>query len=774
MKLVAPPAVAALVASALACSQPAGPPAPASGAPVAPGASKGAGESGGGHQGPGTRKMAARLAAIARDTDPEDDLFMSRERAEILEARLKSTGVSELLDLEPKLAQELLQGGRTVEAIEAIEKTQEFVKARGIALNADQRTFLRDLLGVCYLRLGEQENCLQHHTTESCLLPIQGSGIHLLDRGSRGAIKVLTGQLEEFGDDLKARWLLNIAYMTLGEYPGKVPKAWLIPPAVFESEAKVKRFTDVAGRLHLDVDDLSGGVIVDDFDNDGLLDVVASASGLESQLRYFHHEADGTFVERTDEASLTGELGGLNILQADYNNDGFIDILVLRGAWLLKAGLHPNSLLRNNGDGTFEDVTEAAGLLSLHPTQTAAWLDYDGDGWLDLFIGNESRGDLVHPCELYHNNHDGTFTDVAAASGVAVVAFVKGVVAGDFNNDGRPDLYLSCLEEPNKLLRNDGPAQPGPPPSTAGGAPAGRGGAPVATGGAWRFTDVAAAAGVTEPLHSFPTWFFDYDNDGWPDLYVSGFWIKNVGEIAADLLGLPNQAERPRLYHNQHDGTFKDATRAAHLDRVLHAMGANFGDIDNDGWLDFYLGTGNPDLATIIPNRMFRNAGGRFFQDVTTAAGVGHLQKGHGIAFADIDNDGDQDIYEVMGGALEGDNYRNVLYENPGYGNHWITLKLEGVRANRAAIGARIRVTFSTPAGTRSVFRTVGSGGSFGASPLRQEIGLGNATAIREVRIDWPGSGTTQTLGVLPLDHFYLVREGEAQARPLALPRVPL
>jgi len=749
MKLAAGFAVAATVAAAfaaadLACSRPASPPTPAS---------PGAGAAAGGHQGPGTRKMAARLAAIARDINPDDDLFLSRRRARALESRLRATGVSEFLDLEPKLAQELLQGGQTQEAIEAIGKTQEFVKARGIALNADQRTYLRDLLGLCYLRLGEQENCLARHTTESCVLPIRGSGVHTLERGSREAIKIFTEQLEEFGDDLRARWLVNLASMTLGEYPGKVPKAWLIPPAVFEPEAQVKRFTDVAGRLHLDVDDLSGGVIVDDFDNDGLLDVVVSSSRLESPLRYFHHQADGTFAERTDEAGLTGEIGGLNIVQTDYNNDGLIDIFVLRGAWLVKAGLHPNSLLRNNGDGTFEDVTEAAGLLSFYPTQTAAWLDYDGDGWLDVFIGNESHGDLIHPCELYHNNRDGTFTNVAAVSGVAVVAFVKGVAAGDFNNDGRPDLYLSCLEEPNKLLRNDGPAQ---------------------AGGAWRFTDVSVAAGVTEPLHSFPTWFFDYDNDGWPDIYVGGFRIKNVGEIAADLLGLPNQAEHPRLYHNQHDGTFKDVTRAAHLDRVLHSMGANFGDIDNDGWLDFYLGTGDPNLGTLIPNRMFRNAGGRFFQDVTTSAGVGHLQKGHGVAFADIDNDGDQDIYEVIGGMVDGDGYRNVLYENPGYGNHWIALKLEGVRANRAAIGARIRVTFSTPAGTRNVFRTVGPGGSFGASPLRQEIGLGNATSIREVRIDWPGSGTAQTLGGLLLDRFYLVREGETQARPLDLPRLPL
>jgi hypothetical protein len=166
---------------------------------------------------------------------------------------------------------------------------------------------------------------------------------------------------------------------------------------------------------------------------------------------------------------------------------------------------------------------------------------------------------------------------------------------------------------------------------------------------------------------------------------------------------------------------------------------------------------------------MFRNAAGRFFQDVTTSAGVGHLQKGHGISFADIDHDGDQDIYQVMGGAVTGDNFRNVLYENPGYGSRWIGLSLVGVRANRGGVGARITVTVREASGTRAVRRTVGPGGSFGASPLRQEIGLGRARGIESVTIVWPGSGTRQVLRGLEMDRLYVVREGETTAAPLAL-----
>ena len=168
-----------------------------------------------------------------------------------------------------------------------------------------------------------------------------------------------------------------------------------------------------------------------------------SSSGPLDQLRFFHNNGDGTFSDRTRQAGLIGELGGLNIIETDYNNDGHPDVLVLRGGWWGKFGEYPMSLLRNNGNGTFDDVTEDAGLLSAHPTQTAAWADFDNDGWLDLFVGHESTPNDPHPSQLFHNNHDGTFTEVGAANGLADLGFVKGVAWGDFNNDGRPDLYVS-------------------------------------------------------------------------------------------------------------------------------------------------------------------------------------------------------------------------------------------------------------------------------------------------------------------------------------------
>jgi len=246
---------------------------------------------------------------------------------------------------------------------------------------------LRMSRAIALLRLGEQENCLTHHNPLSCVFPIQPAGVHTLQRGSRGAMEVLAEQLRLAPDDLAARWLFNIAAMTVGEWPDKVPTPWLIPPRAFESEHDIRRFPDVAGALGLDLDDLAGGCILDDFDN---------------------------------------------------------------------------------------------------------------DGWLDVCIGNEtSAAQDPDRCELYHNNRDGTFSEVARESGLEIARFVKGVTSGDY---------------------------------------------------------------------------------------------------------------------------------------------------DNDGWLDFYLATGDPDLSTLIPNRMFRNAGGKRFQEVTSSGGFGNLQKGHAVGFADLDQDGDQEI----------------------------------------------------------------------------------------------------------------------------------
>ena len=695
----------------------------------------------------GTAEMAALLKQRAATVNPARLLFpINDRRAKLFEEQLQAPmRPGQRLPLEFAYARELLQAGQNQAALRAFDVLEQDIKAVSPELWEAQGSAIVIQRATTWLRIAEEQNCHQGNTPDSCLLPIRGQGIHLKREGATRAAEVLNALLDRDPKNLEARWLLNVAYMTLGDYPASVPRARLIPPAAFASGHPLPRFENVAKKIGIDVYGLSGGAVLDDYDGDGHLDLVLSAIGLDDPLRFFHNRGDGTFEDRSAQAGLPGITGGLNMVQADYDNDGRVDILVLRGAWMKTEGRFPLSLLRNEGGGRFADVTKAAGLLRFAPTQTGTWFDYDGDGWLDLFVGNESGPAAgtepadPHPCELFHNNRDGTFSEVARESGVAVVGFVKGVVSGDYDNDGRPDLYVSVQGGDNVLFHNDGPG----------------------AGGAWRFTDVAPRAGVTEPLYSFGAFFFDYDNDGWSDLYVTGFDPRvNGGDVAAAYLGLPTPAARGRLYRNKGDGTFEDVTRAAGVDTVAPAMGLNFGDLDNDGYLDFYLGTGTPNLATLVPNRMFRNSEGRVFQDVTTAGGFGHLQKGHAVVFGDPDEDGDQDVFEVMGGAFRADKAYSAFYQNPGTANHWLALTLEGVRANRSAVGARITVTVSGPEGTRAIHRTVGSGGSFGASPLQQEMGLGDAAGIDSVEITWPGSGRTQRVEGLELDRRYRVREG--------------
>lgn len=697
----------------------------------------------------GAKRIAALLQRINREGDPMRNAFRNAERAELLRASAsQTTDVQSLLKIKVQLSDELLQAGDPGRALAELDSIESLLRTNNFPADAGLQQEMLMFRALCNLRTGELENCCANHNADSCLFPIHGKGIHTIQRGSRAAIGVLSQLLEEFPADLQARWLLNIAYMTLGEYPDKIPPQWLLDPGLFASDYDIKHFTDVSASVGLNINGLAGGVVLEDFDNDGFLDVMVSSWGLNNQLRFFHNNGDGTFSERTEDAGILGEVGGLNLVSCDYNNDGLMDVLVLRGAWLASEGHYPCSLLRNNGDGTFSDVTEEAGLLRFHPTQTAVWFDYNNDGWVDLFIGNETQRGDTNPCELYRNNGDGTFTECAAMHGLDIVGFVKGVASADYNNDGRPDLLISRLDGPPMLLRNDGPAGPDKSPRAP-----------------WCFTDVAESAGLTRPRRSFPCWFFDYNNDGWPDIMISGYLIHDVGEIAADYLGRPVAAEKARLYRNNGDGTFADVSRECGVNKLLLTMGCNFGDLDNDGWLDFYVGTGNPELAMLVPNRMFHNDGGRRFQDVTTSGGFGQLQKGHGIAFGDVNNDGTQDVYSAVGGAVEGDTYNHQLFANPGHGNNWLKLKLEGVRTNRAAIAARIKVVAQDGGEERMIHRTVGSGGSFGASPMRQEIGLGKAQAIRSVEIFWPVTGMTQVLTGIEINRLYHVREGDPPVR---------
>lgn len=621
---------------------------------------------------------------------------------------------------------------------------EDLLQNNKLQLSARNTSIIRKELALTYLRIGERTNCMLNHNAESCIFPIRGCGVHLDKAGSEKAAEIYSSLLRDDPNDLESRWLLNIAYMTLGEYPKGVPTDFLIRGLDEDTSHLVKPFTDAAINIGLNTENMAGGIIVDDLNNDGYLDIVTSSWDLTSPMHYWRNNRNGSFSDLSDSSGLKSFTGGLNMMQTDYNNDGLKDIFVLRGAWKGRFGREPNSLLRNNGDGTFTDVTKQAGLLSFHPTQTATWNDFNNDGWLDVFIGNESvDGHDDNACELYLNNRNGTFTNIASESGTNISSFVKGVASGDYDNDGWPDIFVSTLDSRKILLKNLG-----------------------AENGVPHFKDVTQQAGLSNcNTRTFGTWFFDYDNDGWLDLFVCNYdYVTTLGcYAAAEALHLPaSNPARQYLFHNNQDGTFTDVTAETGLSKIVFAMGNNFGDIDNDGYPDIYLGTGNPQYQSLVPNRMFKNMGGKYFADVTAAARVGNLQKGHGISFADLDNDGDEDVFEEMGGWFPGDSYQNVLYINPGQNdNRWINVKLEGVQSNRVAIGAKIKVTFNENGIERSVYHDVNSGGSFGANPLMQHIGIGQAKSIESIEIKWPVSNTVQVFKALPANINIRVKEGD-------------
>jgi len=588
---------------------------------------------------------------------------------------------------------------------------------------------LTEVLGVAYLQKSRLENGIFRDPGDRCLFPPQKSACFAQTDDSKHAIDSFTRYLQlkpERPDAVQVKWLLNLAYMTLGQYPDGVPAAWRIAPQSFASQEQVGRFTDVAAAAGMNFVSMAGGVAVDDFENNGLLDVVVSSYDVCQHLRYFHNNGDGTFADRTAQAGLADELGGLNLIQADYNNDGCVDLLVLRGAWEFP---ERKSLLRNNCNGTFTDVTEQAGLAEpATRTQAAVWADINNDGLLDLFVANENS-----PAQLFLNKGDGTFEDISHAAGIDRTAMSKGITAADYNDDGYVDFYVSNLYGGNFLYRNNHDNT---------------------------FSEVSEQAGVhQQKAQSFATWFFDYDNDGLPDLFVAGYYF-SADQTIRDYLGLPTTAGTMRLYRNLGNGKFADVTKAAKLDRINMPMGANFGDIDNDGYPDIYLASGGPEYGALAPKMLLRNHDGRYFSDVTAASGTGDLDKGHGTAFADLGNRGSEDLLVSIGGATPGDAHAFRVFRNPGNGNDWITVKLVGVKSNRAGIGARIHILVrNRSAAPRSIYATVNSGGSFGANPLEQHIGLGPRAKILELEVQWPASRSRHSFSNVAPNQFIEVRE---------------
>jgi enediyne biosynthesis protein E4 len=510
---------------------------------------------------------------------------------------------------------------------------------------------------------------------------------------------------------------------------------------------------------------MGAGVALFDYDNDGRLDIfvvngapiedptpkgtIPRKTGPEYWNRLYHQKADGTFEDVTEKAGLQGAGYGMGVAVGDYDNDGFEDLYV--------TAYGGNRLYHNNGDGTFTDVTDKAGVGGSGWSSSAAWVDLDNDGFLDLVVLRYLQWDFddiwcgehregyrayCHPDYfkaavplVYHNNGNGTFTEVAQKVGLAKPAKGLGIAIADYDRDGHIDLFFANDSMVEFLYHNKGDGT---------------------------FEEVGLLSGVAADIdgHTYAGMgvdFSDYDNDGWPDIVVTD---------------LANQ--RYALYHNNGDGTFNYSSPATGISRITmthSGWGVRFADFDNDGRKDLLIAQGHdldtientsPNLRYREPLLLARNAG-KEFQDVTAAAGPALQQAWvwRGLAIGDLDNDGRLDAV-----VTANDGPVRVLHNETAGSNHWVLLKLTGHKSNRDAIGAAVKIM--TAEGTQ--YATVTTASSYlSSSDKRVHFGLGKASTVQAIEIHWP-SGIVQTLKDVAADKIVEIDEPTTSSAPGSKP----
>ncbi len=530
------------------------------------------------------------------------------------------------------------------------------------------------------------------------------------------------------------QWLLRTAIEQLPGPPPPMPASVQFPvdePAVDPANPPQLAFEDIAPKLGIHSLHGNGTVAWGDIDGDGKLDVIVSGSG--TFLKVYRNEGD-KFTDVTDQVGLHEVPSGYSLNLVDYDNDGWLDLYLSLNGW---NGPMPNKLFHNE-HGRFVDVSKKSGLDDAGSGFVSLWGDLDNDGWLDVVIANGVLKD-GSVTQIYRNNRDGTFTNMTKAAGINEPAAFGaiGAALGDYDKDGRLDILINGLDPaPNRLYHNDGN---------------------------WHFSEVARKAGVYQGSHNgFVCFFVDYNNDGWPDILTTSLasWDATVEGLRKGYAP-PNaravNRDSNRLYRNNRDGTFTDVTYEAKLYYPMGTMGAGVADVDNDGYIDFYFGVGDPQMSRLEPNRFFRNNGNGTFSDLTHYVGFGRPgNKGHGVAFVDLYNTGALDIFAQLGGHYPGDHTYDAIYHNLKAGrNNWLEVDLHGVKSNRFAVGAQLTVK----AGGLIVYREVKGGEGFGAtSPYRQHFGLGKAAKIDSLEIRWP-SGIRQNFTGLDPNQILSIRE---------------
>ena len=539
------------------------------------------------------------------------------------------------------------------------------------------------------------------------------------------AVRAEVRSLDANPDDARPRSVMFQAAQKMGGYPAFVPQAQRMEMKAGFAKPTV-HFEDIAARMGIDKTSGGRGTAVFDYDNDGWLDIAITSAYGGSNL--YHNNGDGTFTDVSVSSGLDTATNTFAVIAGDYNNDGFTDLYITRSGFYVGEG----QLFRNNGDGTFTDVTLEAGLKNVWgPAFTASWVDYDNDGFLDLFVAN-NLGSLFErktPNRLFHNNGDGTFTEVTEQSGLKTMWPTIGGAWGDYDNDGRMDLFLSNGLGRSQLFHNNGDGT---------------------------FTDVSELAGVTAMGFGSPSFWWDYDNDGWMDIgqYI---WSDHDDVIHTMRNGQgPPNGQSMRVYHNNRDGTFTLVSKELGLNECWGTMSGSFGDFNNDGYLDLALGNGSPKLDRLDPMVIFEYDGKKF-RNTSFAAGLPFTGKSHGVNMADLFGDGRLSILVAAGGAYPGDLLTTSVYCPTSVPGNYLNLRLVGVKSNRSAIGARV----SLEAAGRKQFREVSGGSNFGCLPLEQHFGLAAILKVDAVEIHWP-SGVRQRFEGLPVNCTLEFVEGQS------------
>jgi len=453
-----------------------------------------------------------------------------------------------------------------------------------------------------------------------------------------------------------------------------------------------------------------------DYNNDGFIDLVV-ANGWGQTNFLYRNNGDSTFTKITVGPIVQDPADADAVVWGDHDNDGDLDLFVAN----FESPVQKDALYQNNGDGTFTKITQGTIVNDAGLGVGAAWADYDRDGWLDLYVANSRlQNDF-----LYHGNGDGTFTKILSGPVVTAGGTSIGCAWGDYDNDGDPDLVVANGETANNPGQNDFLFR---------------------NNGAGSFTRITSGSLVTDGAHAGSPAWADYDNDGDFDLIVVNALNEN-----------------DRLYRNEGNGSFTLlSSNAVSMDGVS-SVGVAWGDYDNDGWLDLFITGGSPEtIALAGPNRLFHNRGDGSFEVINDGVLTGDGGGSLACAWGDLNNDGFLDLFVANTGDTDtasGVQTNNFLYRNNGNTNRWLMLKLVGSTSNRSAIGAKVRLKATISGQTLWQLREISGGSGYcSQNDLRAHFGLRDATNVDLVRIEWP-SGAVQELPNVAANQILTVTE---------------